>query len=64
VQHLRKANCTKYAPTLFAKEKKSRKARVYKFDRESAMRRLFEANKIGLEAYGAPSRETSKLVRK
>jgi RecA-family ATPase len=59
-----KPTAPNYAPTLFAKEKKARKARVYKFDLESAMRRLFEANKIGLEAYGAPSRETSKLVRK
>jgi RecA-family ATPase len=59
-----KPTAPNYAPTLFAKEKKSRKARVYKVDLESAMRRLFEANKIGLEAYGAPSRETTKLVRK
>jgi RecA-family ATPase len=53
-----------YAPTLFAKERKARKARIYKSDLEAAMRRLFEANKIGLETYGAPSRGTAKLVRK
>jgi RecA-family ATPase len=59
-----KPNAPNYAPTLFAPEKQARQRKIRKSDFEAAMRNLFTADKIGLEPYGAPSRGTSKLVRK
>jgi RecA-family ATPase len=53
-----------YAPTLFAKEKQATQHKIRKSSFENAMRSLLAAGKIGLESYGAPSRETSRLVRK
>jgi RecA-family ATPase len=51
-----------YAPTLFAKEKQARERRIRKADFDAAMRSLFAGGKIRLQPYGAPSRETAKLV--
>jgi hypothetical protein len=59
-----KPSAPTYAPTLFAKEKRARQAGTRKSDLEAAMRRLFEADKISVQDYGAPSRGTAKLVRK
>jgi RecA-family ATPase len=53
-----------YAPTVFAKEKKAKAARLSKHDLESAMDRLFQSGKIDKEPYGPPCRNTFKLVRK
>jgi RecA-family ATPase len=51
-----------FAPTVFAKEAEAKAAGIKKKDFEAAMGRLFDANKIHLESYGSPSRETKKLV--
>jgi RecA-family ATPase len=59
-----RTNANNYAPTLFAKEKEAKELTIRKADFEAAMRRLFTANKIAAEPYGAPSRGTSKLVSK
>ena len=53
-----------YAPTLFAKEKSARKAGIKKANFEEAMRSFFAADKIWLEPYGSPCRETSRLAVK
>jgi RecA-family ATPase len=59
-----RSSANNYAPTLFAKESEAKELGVKKTDFEVAMRRLFAADKICLEPYGAPSRGTSKLVSK
>jgi RecA-family ATPase len=59
-----KPNAPTYAPTLFAKEKSARKAGIKKANFEEAMRSLFAADKIWLEPYGSPCRETSRLAVK
>jgi hypothetical protein len=51
-----------YAPTVFAKEQEARAAGLKKKDFESAMSRLFDANKIHVESSGPPSRRSSRLV--
>ena len=51
-----------YAPTVFAKQPEAKAAHLKKKDFEDAMSRLFDADKIHLEQYGAPSRDTFKLV--
>jgi len=51
-----------FAPTVFAKEPDAKAAHLKKKDFEDAMGRLFDADKIHLEQYGAPSRDTFKLV--
>jgi hypothetical protein len=51
-----------YAPTMFAKEDEARKHGIRKADFEDAMRRLFAVSQIAVEAYGAPSRGTTRLV--
>jgi RecA-family ATPase len=48
-----KPNASNYAPMLFGKEDEAKNARVRKSDFEAAMRRLFTADKIRLEPYGA-----------
>jgi RecA-family ATPase len=53
-----------YAPTVFAQEDEARKGGIRKAHLEDAMRRLFAAGKIGLEPYGAPSKGTTKLMRR
>jgi len=58
-----KLNAPNYAPTIFAKEPEAKSASIKKRDFQEAMQRLFSANKIRLEPYGAPSRGTEKLVR-
>ena len=52
-----------YAPTLFAREPEAKAARINKAALDGAMTRLFAANKIHLEQYGPPSRDTFKLMR-
>jgi RecA-family ATPase len=51
-----------YAPMLFAKEVEARELGIKKAALEGAMRRLFKANKICLEPYGAKSRAVARLV--
>jgi RecA-family ATPase len=51
-----------YAPTVFAKEAEAKKYGLRKRDFEDAMRRLFTGSQIAVEAYGAPSRGTTRLV--
>jgi RecA-family ATPase len=57
-----KPSAPTYAPTLFAKEKQARDHHIKKANFEVAMRNLFSAGKVGLEPYGSPSRDTSRLV--
>jgi len=59
-----KPSARNYAPTLFAKEKQAKQAGIRKADLEAAMHRLFEASKIGIQPYGSPCRDLTKLVRK
>jgi len=59
-----KPNANNYAPTLFAAETEAKDAGIKKPALEDAMRRLFQADKIRLEPYGAPSRGLQKLTRK
>jgi len=59
-----KQSARNYAPTVFAKDKQAKQAGIRKADFEAAMGRLFEADKIGIESYGPPSRGTAMLVRK
>jgi RecA-family ATPase len=56
-----KAAARNYAPTAFAKEAEAKKDGIRKVDLESAMRRLFAAEKITAIPYGSPSRRTSRL---
>jgi RecA-family ATPase len=57
-----KPSAHNYAPVLFAKEGEAKAAGIKKAGFEDAMRRLFAANKIRLEPYGAPSKATARLV--
>jgi RecA-family ATPase len=57
-----KPSAHNYAPVLFAKENEAKEAGIKKSAFEDAMRRLFAANKIRLEPYGAPSKVTARLV--
>ena len=50
------------APSLFAKEREAKIAKVGKGALADAMRRLFEAGKIRNEVFGPPSRQGFKLV--
>jgi RecA-family ATPase len=50
------------APSLFAKEREAKIAKVGKAALADAMRRLFEAGKIRNEVFGPPSRQGFKLV--
>jgi RecA-family ATPase len=59
-----KPNSPTYAPAAFAKENESKQAQLRKPDFEAAMRRLFVAGKIHVEAYGRPSRPYSRLAVK
>lgn len=59
-----KPNANNYAPAIFAKEKEAREAGIRRAAFETAMRRLFAADKIRVETYGSPSRGTSHLVLK
>jgi RecA-family ATPase len=56
-----KPNAPTYAPTMFAKEHEAKEQAIRKADLEVAMRRLFAADKIWLEPYGAPSKATTRL---
>ena len=49
-----------YAPTLFRREDEARG--ISKANLELAMARLFKADRVHLEPYGPPSRDTVKLV--
>jgi RecA-family ATPase len=51
-----------YAPTVFARNSDSKAASIKKNEFETAMERLFKADKIHLEQYGHPSRDTWKIV--
>jgi RecA-family ATPase len=51
-----------YAPALFAKEPEAKAAKVPKEAFADAMRRLFSANKLHMEQYGYPSRETYRIA--
>jgi hypothetical protein len=50
------------APSLFAREREAKMAKVGKVALADAMRRLFEAGKIRNEVFGPPSRQGFKLV--
>jgi RecA-family ATPase len=52
-----------YAPALFAHEPESKTARLKKDALADAMRRLFAANRIRVEAYGRPSRLSYRIMR-
>ena len=49
-----------YAPTMFSQEPTAKGTSKARF--EAAMRRLFAADKIHVQAYGRPSRPASKIV--
>jgi hypothetical protein len=51
-----------YAPAEFGKEPEAKSAGFKKAALESAMRRLFAANRIHVEPYGPPSRGWTKLA--
>jgi RecA-family ATPase len=51
-----------YAPTVFAGSAEAKTAHIKKDEFEAAMKRLFTADKIHPERYGAPSRDTWKIV--
>jgi RecA-family ATPase len=51
-----------YAPAEFSKEPEAKSAGIKKAALESAMRRLFAANRIHVEPYGPPSRGWTKLA--
>jgi hypothetical protein len=53
-----------YAPTIFAKIAEAKTARAGRDELADALDRLIAANVIGLEAYGAKSRHTARIVRK
>jgi RecA-family ATPase len=53
---------TSYAPALFAREPEARSGKLNNRQLADAMGRLFTANRIHLEAYGAPSRGTYRLA--
>jgi RecA-family ATPase len=57
-----RSSANNYAPTLFAKESEAKELGIKKAGFEDAMRRLFAADKIRLEPYGAPSKGTARLV--
>ena len=59
-----KSSANNYAPTMFAKEKEAREAGIKKAAFETAMRNLFAADKIRIEAYGSPSKGWTRLVVK
>src|SRR5262245_17240960 len=51
-----------HAPSVFAKEKEAKLAKVGKAALADAMRRLFATGKIGIETFGPPSRERRKII--
>jgi RecA-family ATPase len=51
-----------YAPRAFAKEAEAKKHGLRVRDMESAMTRLFAANRLRVETYGRPSRPYSRLA--
>ena len=51
-----------FAPALFAKEPEAVAAKISKEALANAMRRLFAANKLHMEQYGYPSRETYRIA--
>jgi RecA-family ATPase len=51
-----------YAPTVFAREREAKLAKVAKGALADAMRRLFEVGKIKNETFGPPSRERRRIV--
>jgi RecA-family ATPase len=53
-----------FAPTVFAKEKEAKEAKIGSRQLEDAMRRLFKAGKIENEVTGSASRQRSRLVAK
>ncbi len=52
-----------YAPALFAQEPEAKTARFKKDALADAMRRLFAAQRIRVEAHGRPSRPSYRIVR-
>jgi hypothetical protein len=51
------------APSVFAKESEAKAAKLGKATLADAMRRLFAAGRIRMEAYGRSSRESRRIVR-
>jgi hypothetical protein len=51
-----------YAPKVFSEQKGKDGKRISKRHFEGAMQRLFEANKIHIENYGAASRGRTRLA--
>jgi RecA-family ATPase len=56
-----KSSSNNYAPTAFAEDSDAKKLNIRKSDLKTAMSRLFNADKIYVEAYGRPSRPASRL---
>jgi RecA-family ATPase len=59
-----KTNAPNFAPAQFFKEDEAKKLRIKKLDFESAMSRLFKAEKIFNETYGKPSEPRERLALK
>jgi RecA-family ATPase len=53
-----------YAPHLFYKEDEAKKAGISRKAFEDALRRLFVTEKVGVEVYGPPSKERTRLMPK
>jgi RecA-family ATPase len=51
-----------YAPAVFAAETEAKAAKMSKKMLADAMQRLFEANKIKVENYGKPSRQSARII--
>jgi RecA-family ATPase len=59
-----KPTAPNFAPSAFAKEDEAKKYRLNRSELEQVMRRLFRADKIGINTYGRPSRPSYNLVVK
>ena len=59
-----KSTANNYAPTVFAKTREAKAARIDKDAFVAALDRLMEAGKVDLKAYGSPSDETKRLARR
>lgn len=59
-----KPSAKNYAPNLFYREEMAKREGVSKGNFESALRRLFDADKLEVEAFGPPSKRTTRLIPK
>jgi hypothetical protein len=53
-----------YAPTVFAKTAEAKAAHFGREHLADVLDRLLEANRIGVETYGPPSRPANRIVRR